>query len=230
MIKAPFFEFGPKAYMYGEEILKLAEYADKLAVEFDVDIILDPQTIDIPVIAGHCKHIHIFAQHMDGIPVGRGMGALLPEALKAAGADGTLLNHTERRLSLTDLELTINRARELGLMTMVCADNPAQAVGIAGFSPDSIVVESPDQIGAGNRTREDNDAIARINARIHGIDPRIRILHAAGIKTAQDVYNVIAAGSEGSGSSSGITNAEDPYKMLHDMVEAVRKAWDKRNI
>jgi triosephosphate isomerase len=151
MIRVPFFEFGPKAYLYGQEMLDLAEYADQLAVEFDVDIIIDPQTLDIPEMVKRCKHVRVFAQHMDGISPGRGMGTLLPEALKAWGAQGALLNHAEKRLSLTELELCIRRGRELGLMTMVCADNPDQAAALAAFSPDIIVVESPAQIGAGNR-------------------------------------------------------------------------------
>jgi triosephosphate isomerase len=228
MLRTPFFEFGPKAYLYGEKMIKLAEYADGLVTQFDVDIIIDPQTLDIPEMARRCRNIKVFAQHMDPVPVGRGMGTVLPEALVAWGAHGALLNHVERRLSLTELEAAIRRGRELGLLTMVCADNPEQAAALASFAPDAIVVESPAMIGQGGRSGEDNELIAEINRRLRSINPDIRILHSAGIKTAQDVYNVVAAGSEGAGSSSALALAEDPFKMFHDMVEAVRKAWDAR--
>jgi len=228
-MKAPFFEFGPKAYLYGEKMVKLAEYADELSEKFEVDIIIDPQTLDIPEMARRCKRVLVFGQHMDCITPGRGMGAILPEALKAWGAQGTLLNHAERRLSLTDLELAIHRARENALMTMVCADNPDQAAALAAFSPDIIVVESPQLIGK-ERSGEDNKSIPEINKRIRAINPGIMLLHSAGIKTAQDVYNVICSGSDGAGSSSALALAEDPFKMFHDMVEAVRKAWDERKI
>jgi triosephosphate isomerase len=227
MLKVPFFFFFPKAYWYGEKMIRLAEYADGLVSEFDVDIIIDPQTLDIPEMARRCKNIKVFSQHMDPIPEGRGMGTILPEALKAWGAHGALLNHAEKRLSLTDLESAVRRGRELGLLTMVCADNPEQAAAIAGFLPDCIVVESPALIGKGERSGDDNKSIKEINRQIRAIHPDIRLLHSAGIKTAQDVYNVIASGSEGAGSSSAIALAEDPYRMFHDMVEAVRKAWDK---
>jgi triosephosphate isomerase len=228
MLKVPFFEFGPKAYLYGPGMLEIAEYADRLAQEFGVDIIIDPQTVDIPRIAERCKHIHVFAQHLDGIPVGRGMASFLPESLKAAGADGALLNHAERRMPLFEIENAISRAKETGLMIMACADNPDQAAALAVFSPDVIVVESPDQIGGASRTADDNRAILAINERIRAIAPDTKILYAAGIKTAEDVYNIIAAGSDGSGSSSAIALAEDPCKMLREMVGAVRRAWDKR--
>jgi triosephosphate isomerase len=190
--------------------------------------VLDPQTVDIPRITARCKHIHVFAQHLDGIPIGRGMASILPEALKAAGADGALLNHVERPMTLFEIENAVRRAKETGLMTMVCTDNPDQAAALEVFSPDVLVVESPAQIGGASRTADDNRAIIAISKRIHAIAPETKILHAAGIKNAEDVYHIIAAGSDGSGSSSAIALAEDPCKMLHDMVEAVRRAWDTR--
>jgi triosephosphate isomerase len=228
MLKVPFFEFGPKAYMYGKEMAELAVYADALAVEFDVDIILSPQYVDIPLIAGQCKNIHVFAQHLDGIPIGKGIGSALPEALKAAGADGVLLNHSEKRLTLNEIENAINRARETGLLSLVCADTPAQGEALAVFSPDAIVVEDPSRIGKGNRSADDNKAIADINSRIRRLCPGVKILHAAGIKGPDDVYQVIRAGSDASGTSSAVALAEDPKKMLRGMVEAVRRAWDDR--
>ena len=228
MLRVPFFEFGPKAYLYGEKMIRLAEYADTLAVKFDVDIVIDPQTLDIPEMARRCNHVRVFAQHLDPIPVGRGMGTILPEALKERGAQGALLNHFEKRMSLTDLEFAIKRSKETGLMTMVCTDNPEQAAAIAVFAPDIIVVESPALMGKGERSNEDNKFIIEINNRIRLISPEIRTLHSAGIKTPDDVYNVITAGSDGAGSSSAIALAEDPFRMFHDMVEAVRRAWDDR--
>ena len=48
-----------------------------------------------------------FAQHMDLLEVGRGVGPVLPEALKAAGAVGVLLNHAEKRLLNDEFERTI---------------------------------------------------------------------------------------------------------------------------
>jgi triosephosphate isomerase len=76
--------------------------------------------------------------------------------------------------------------------------------------------------------RQGNDAglVARANQAIWQVDPRIRILHGAGISNARDVYNIIAAGAQAAGSTSGILMAPDPYAMLDEMVHAVRLAWD----
>ena len=48
-IKEPFFEIGPKAYCYGDEMLALAKVADQASEKYDVQIILTPQYTDIPL-------------------------------------------------------------------------------------------------------------------------------------------------------------------------------------
>ena len=75
-IRPPFFEIGPKAYLYGEEMLKLARVIDKTAAKYDVDVIVTPQYTDIKMIAEHTERIFVFAQHMDYLPVGRGLGSV----------------------------------------------------------------------------------------------------------------------------------------------------------
>jgi triosephosphate isomerase (TIM) len=222
----PFFEIGPKAYLYGEDVLKLARHADRMSARYRVQIIFTPQSVDISLLARGTKHLLVFAQHMDSLPVGRGIGSVLPEAVKAAGAVGALLNHAEKKLTLEELERTIRRADEVGLVSMACADNLEEAVKVARMSPNIIIAESPDLIGVGKRGENDSETVARINAAIWDINPEIRVLHGAGISCGQDVYNIIAAGSQAAGSTSGILKANDPFAMLEEMIRSVRAAWD----
>ena len=95
-LRTPFFEYGPKGYMYGKRLLEVCRELDRLGEKYDVDIIVDPQTVDIRMIAENTSdRVKVFAQSMDGIPVGRGMGKNLAEALAEAGAAGVMLNHAE---------------------------------------------------------------------------------------------------------------------------------------
>ena len=41
-IKPPFFEIGPKCYMYGDEMLALAKAIDRAAIKYDVDVLGTP--------------------------------------------------------------------------------------------------------------------------------------------------------------------------------------------
>lgn len=225
-VTPPFFEIGPKAYLYGKDALDLAQHADAMSKKYDVQIIFTPQHVDISLIAGEMKRVLVFAQHMDALPVGRGIGSVLPEAVKSAGAVGVLLNHVEKRLSMDVLRRTMERADEVGLATMVCADDLEDAVDIARMKPNIIIAESPDLIGIGKRETNDQVAIARINQAVWDVDPHIRVLHGAGISSGRDVYNVIAAGAQGAGSTSGIIKAKDPFAMLEEMIRSAREAWN----
>jgi triosephosphate isomerase len=226
-IRPPFFEIGPKAYMYGRQLLDLARRADALSRAHDVQIIVTPQAVDVAVVAAAVESVLVFAQHMDSLRPGRGVGAVLPEAVRAAGARGVLLNHVERRLSLSELARTIHRADEVGLATMVCADDLAEAVSVAELAPNVIIVEAPVLIAGGKRDAADREAIASTNAAIWRVNPAIRVLHGAGISNAQDVFDVMAAGAQATGSSSAIFTSPDPGAVLEAMIRSVRDAWDQ---
>jgi triosephosphate isomerase len=225
-ITPPFFEIGPKAYLYGREVLKLARHADKTGKKYDVQMIITPQYVDIPMLARELENVLVFAQHMDSLEVGRGVGSVLPEALKAAGAVGVMLNHAEKRLSNDELKRAIKRADQIGLATMVCADTLEDAAVIAQMEPNIIIAESPDLIGVGGRDEKDRLAIRCINETVWKINPDICVLHGAGIRCARDVYDVIKAGAQGTGSTSGIILSNDPFGMVEEMARSVREAWD----
>lgn len=226
VVTPPFFEIGPKAYLYGGEVLRLARHADAIGKKYDVQMMITPQYVDIPVLARELEQVLVFAQHMDSLEVGRGVGSVLPEALKAAGAVGVMLNHAEKKISKDELERTIRRADQIGLATMVCADTLEDAVLVAQMGPNIIIAESPDLIGVGRRDANGRSAIRRINEAVWKINPDIRVLHGAGIRCGRDVYDVIASGAQGTGSTSGIVLSDDPLAMVEEMAKSVREAWN----
>jgi len=226
ILKPPFFEIGPKAYLYGKKVLDLAKFADGISAKYNVQIIFTPQCVDIPRLAQEMKNLLIFAQHMDALPVGRGVGSVLPEALKDAGAVGVLLNHAEKPLPFDVLQRTIQRADEVGLASMACAGNLEEVEIVAKMNPNILLAESPELIGSGKRGAEDQQAIQMINNLVWEINPQIFVLHGAGISSYQDVYEIIALGAQATGSTSGIINAQDPFVMLEEMIRSVREAWN----
>lgn len=226
MIKPPFFEIGPKSYLYGDDVLNLALAADRASEKYGVDIIFTTPVVDIRRVAEATEHIHVFAPHMDPIYPGRGLADILPESLVAAGAEGVMLNHAEKPLTHGVLKETIRRAREVGLSTIVCADSMADASRIAALKPDMIVAEPSELIGTGVSVGEEYVAAATIA--VKSVDPDILVLTAAGISNGQDVYDTIIAGADATGSSSGIAKAPDREAMVDEMIKAVRTAWDER--
>lgn len=226
-IKAPFFEIGPKSYLYGDDILELALAADAASQKYDIDVIFTCPVVDIRRVAQATKRLHVFAPHMDPIYPGRGLADTLPESLVAAGAEGVMLNHVEKPLSFEVLAETIKRADEVGLTTIVCADSMADAGRIAGLHPDIIVAEPSELIGTGVSVGP--EYVAAATNSVKKVDEHILVLTAAGIAGGEDVYNTIMAGADATGSSSGVAKAADRPKMVDEMISAARRAWDERH-
>lgn len=227
MIKPPFFEIGPKSYLFGDDVLDLALSADQASIKYDVDIIFTAPLIEIRRIADITKKIHVFAPHMDPIVPGRGLAEVLPESLRDAGATGVMLNHNEKPLTMDVLERTIERAKEVGLATIVCSNTVAQAAAIAHLGPDIIVAEPSELIGTGQTS--DDAYMNQTTSLIKSINPAILVLQGAGISSGEDVYRVILAGADATGSSSGIVKATDRAAMIDEMISSVRSAWNKRH-
>ena len=226
-IKAPFFEIGPKSYLYGDDILELAKAADAASEKYDVDVIFTCPVVDIRRVAEATKRLHVFAPHMDPIYPGRGLADTLPESLVAAGAEGVMLNHVEKPLSFDVLAETIKRADEVGLTTIVCADSMADAGRIAGLHPDIIVAEPSELIGTGVSVGP--EYVQAATDSVKNVDANILVLTAAGIAGGEDVYNTIMAGADATGSSSGVAKAADRPAMVDEMIAACRKAWNERH-
>ena len=226
-IKAPFFEIGPKSYLYGEDILALALAADAASEKYNVDIIFTCPVVDIRTVKQATRRIHVYAPHMDPIYPGRGLADILPESLVAAGAEGVMLNHTEKPLTFEVLEQTIRRAEEVGLSTIVCADSLADASRIAKLKPDIIVAEPSELIGTGVSVGP--EYVEAATKSVKDVDPGILVLTAAGISNGTDVYNTIIAGADATGSSSGVAKAADRAAMVDEMIAAVRRGWNERH-
>ena len=214
----PFFEIGPKSYLYGDDVLELALAAERASEKYDVDIIFTTPYTDIRRVAEATERLFVYAPHMDLLEPGRGM---------AAGAVGVMLNHCEKPLALSTLEKSIRRAHGIGLAAIVCADTIAEARAIACLNPDIIVAEPSELIGTG-QTKNMDYVKASIEA-VHSINPEILVLQGAGISSGEDVYQLIYHGAQATGASSSIAKAKDKEGIIDEMIGAVqRAAYDRK--
>ncbi|MDR3645117.1 MAG: triose-phosphate isomerase, partial [Clostridia bacterium] len=143
-------------------------------------------------------------------------------------ATGVMLNHVERKMALSDIRKAIRRADDVGLATMVCADNLAEALALAQLGPNIIVAEPEDLIGKNEGNIGNRSFVAEINEKVRAINPDIQVLHSAGIYSGQDVYDIISLGADATGCTSAIMKATDPVKAMDEMISALRRAWDAR--
>ncbi|MCI6274888.1 MAG: triose-phosphate isomerase [Coriobacteriaceae bacterium] len=222
VLRRPFFVVNPKSYLYGEGLRDLAKKVDELCEKHRFQSLFTAQLIDLAWVAENCPHLIPCAQNMESLRPGRGMGHILPEALAAAGVKATFLNHAENPMTVSELAKTIRRAREVGILTCVCADSVDEARAIAELHPDIMTCELTELIGTGKIAGP--DYIRQSTAAVKEVSPETMVLQAAGISTGQDVYDAIIYGGDATGGTSGIVAAADPFSVLDEMFEALDRA------
>lgn len=220
-INLPVFIVNFKTYKEGTGIkaLELAQICEETAKKTGKNIIIAVQEPDIYRIS-HEVSIPIFSEHMDPIDYGAHTGHVAPEDLKENGAVGCLLNHSEDKFRIDDLEKSIEIAKELNLMTVACANNTEIAESIAVFKPDAIAIEPPELIGGNiSVSSAKPELIKESIEKIKKIDPNIPVLCGAGIKTMEDVRKAIELGTQGVLIASGIVKAKNPRKKLEELLK-----------
>jgi len=204
----------------GARALQLAKQAERASKETGACIVVSPQPMDLQKIAAEVD-IPVFAQHIDPVKPGSSTGHILAEAVKEAGAVGTLINHSERQLRLIDIDATITLCREKGLISCVCANNPSVSAAVAALKPDVTSMEPPELIGSGiSVSKAQPEIISDTVSLVHKVDANMVILCGAGISTAEDVSKALELGTRGVLVASGIVKAKDPYSVLRSFADA----------
>lgn len=202
----------------GENALGIAKIAESAAKGSNVEVILAVQPTDIRRIS-HSVGMPVFSQHIDPIIYGSSTGWTLPEAVKAAGAAGTLLSHSERQMDLKTIEKSIARCKEVGLRTVVCADTPEKARGIARLNPDYIAIEPPELIGGDvSISKAKPEIVTRSVSMVKSVS-NIPVLCGAGVKNGEDVSKAKELGAKGILVASGVVKAEDPQEAIRDLIK-----------
>lgn len=223
MLKTPVIVLNVKTYAEatGDKALDIAMLMDKISQEMSASMAIAVQATDITVCVEKVN-IPVFAEHIDPIKPGSHTGWTLPEAIKSAGAVGTLINHSEHRLRLADVGVCVTRAKELDLDHIVCSTDVATSKTIAAFSPNFIAVEPPELIGGDiSVTTADPGIVSSTVEAVKDIDKNVKILCGAGVKNGKDVAKAIELGADGVLLASGIVKAKDKESVIRDLASGL---------
>ncbi|WP_048153097.1 triose-phosphate isomerase [Methanolacinia paynteri] len=206
---------------YGFRAHDIAEAAETVAEESGIEIVICPGFMDIHPMSNHYR-LPVFAQHIDGISPGAHTGHILAEAVRAAGATGTLINHSERRLTLADISAAVDAAKRANLKTVVCTNNTATSGAAAALSPDYVAIEPPELIGSGiSVATADPEIIENSVNAVKSVNKDVKVLAGAGISSGSCVKRAVELGSDGVLLASGVVKAEDPATVLRDLVSKI---------
>jgi len=207
----------------GRKAVDLAKKAEKVSHETKVSVGVAPQPSDIAAVA-EAVTIPVLAQHVDPIKPGGHTGHVLAESVKEAGAVGTLINHSERQLKLSDIDQIIKIAHENGLTSVVCANNPRISAAVATLKPDIIAIEPPELIGTGIPvSKAQPEVITGTIDLVRKVNRDVVLLCGAGISHGEDVAAALKLGTQGVLVASGIVKAKDPYAVLREFADATKQ-------
>jgi len=205
----------------GKKAVKLSKIAEEVSIETGVNVSVAPQLADLASVC-NAVSIPVFAQHIDPISPGSSTGHVLLESVKEAGAIGTLINHSERRLKLCDIEAIIARTREAGMVSVVCTNNAAVSEAAAALKPDIVSLEPPELIGTGIPVSKSKpEVVTETVVLVKHVNPDVVTLCGAGITKGEDVIAALKLGTKGVLVASGIVKAKDPRKVLMEFAEAI---------
>ncbi len=225
-IRTPLILVNFKTYIEatGKRGVELAKIADKVSRDSGVTIAVAPQFTDLKTVT-EAVEIPVFSQHIDPIKPGAYTGHVLADAVKAAGASGTILNHSERRIKISEIEEILSLARVSDLASVVCTDTPGVSAAVASLSPDMIAVEPPDLIGTGVAVSKARpELITNAIKRIRSVNGSVDILCGAGVSTAEDVGKALELGTHGVLVSSSVVKGTNPGQLLENMTDEVLRS------
>jgi len=206
----------------GKKCVHLAQHMESVLKDKHANLALAVQPVDIFPVASQVS-FPVFSQHIDPIIFGSNTGWILPEAIQAAGARGTLINHSEHQIPLEDIKKCIHRGKEIGLETIVCTKDSDISKKVAFFTPDCIAIEPPELIGGDVSVTTANPDIVEDTVReVKKINPGIQILCGAGIKKGKDVTTALELGTDGVLLASGVVKAKNIKKTLRDLIQGIK--------
>jgi len=205
----------------GRAAIQLARRLEDAAASSRATVALVPGLAELAPVAA-AVGLPVLAQHVDATPPGQGTGHVTAESVREAGAVGSLLNHSERRVPVDHVARAVLRLRENALASVVCAKDVAESAALAAHGPDLVAVEPPELIGGNvSVTSAEPHVVSGAVEAVKRVAPKTRVLCGAGVKTAEDVRKALALGADGVLLASGVVLAKDPGRALEDLLEGV---------
>ena len=202
-----------------DRAINLAESARQVAEKLKIEIVVAPPQPALALIAKKIQ-IPVICQHVDNEKMGPSTGFVVPEIAKSYGAIGSLINHSEHRIEMSSIASLVERMRKLGMVSIVCAQEPNEVVEISILQPDFIAIEPPELIGSGRAVSKENPAV--ITKSILGAGSRSSIICGAGITDKDDVAKAMELGSRGILVASGIVKANSWEKKIAELASGMK--------
>jgi triosephosphate isomerase len=204
----------------GDKIIKFIKIAEKVSKKYKVKIAIAPPQHLIALVSN--SSILVLAQHIDDSKVGSTTGFVIPELLKKSKVSGSLINHSEHRISSKEIVKLVSKLKKLKMISVLCVKNVAEARKYAKLNPNYIAIEPPELIGSGKAvSKEKPGLIIKAAEAVKSAKNNTKLLCGAGIVSGEDVTKAVELGSKGILVASGIIKAKNWNKIISEFTKAL---------
>ncbi|ALU12052.1 triosephosphate isomerase [Ignicoccus islandicus DSM 13165] len=221
----PIIAVNAKAYYphsFGSSLLKILRALDKIAIEYNVETILAPPFTELKEARLASERTKIYAQHVDEVDPGAVTGRIPVEGIKDI-VHGSIVNHSERQLTLSAIHQVIAKLKNYGLDSLVCTPRPETAAAVSLLNPSMVAMEPPELIGTGiSVSKAKPELITETIEQVRKTGFTGPILVGAGISSGEDVRKALELGAQGVLVASAVVKAKDPYEKLREFAGAIK--------
>ena len=209
--------------IFEKKAIQLARVAQDVSQRLGVEIVVSPPNPVLSSVTGTLK-IPVYAQHVDVEKIGSSTGSVIPELLKSIGVSGAIVNHSEKRVSIQTISDAIERLRDIGLISLVCARTPEEVSRIAKLGPDLLAVEPPELIGSGRSVSKVQPGIITESVKAsRNSNPRVHLLCGAGVVSGEDVEIALKLGADGILIASGVVKSTDWKSKIEELARPIKE-------
>jgi len=204
----------------GDKIIKFVKTAEKISKKYKVKVAISPPQHLVGLVAN--SSIPIFAQHIDDSKIGSTTGFIIPELLKKSKVKGSLINHSEHRISSKEIEKLVSKLKELKMTSILCVKDVAEVKKYVKLNPDYIAIEPPELIGSGKAvSKEKPDLISNAAEAVKNAKNNTKLLCGAGIVSGEDVSKAMELGSKGILVASGIVKSKNWNSIMSEFAKSM---------
>jgi len=204
----------------GDKIVKFVKIVEKISKKYKLKIAVAPPQHLVGLVSK--SSIPIISQHVDVSKIGSTTGFVVPELLKKSNVYGSLINHSEHRISSKEIELLVSKLRDLKMISILCVKDVAEVKKYAKLNPDYIAIEPPELIGSGKAvSKEKPDLIIKAVNAVKSAKNNTKLLCGAGIVSGEDVSKASELGSKGILVASGIIKAKSWTKIITEFAKSM---------
>jgi len=205
----------------GEGSVRLAQAIQRVSNATEIEAIAAPPTPMLALVASKTK-VKVFSQTVGSMSGDKTTGEILPEAVRAAGATGTILNHSESRRSPSELRKLVPRLTSMGMEVCLCSQTAGEAARLAALKPKYLAIEPPELIGSGIAVSKARpELVQRTVTVVRRAGFQGEILCGAGIVSGEDVSKAVELGVDGVLVASSVVKAPDWASKVRELARSL---------